>query len=263
MKLLMQAASFYALKICGLVLSQLAFILLAFNLTGCAFEEPTVISITEPIPIPVPVPQDENLKNEIIRLEKLIAEKDELIKKQHIRQQGQSHALREVNKEAARAQVKLYRLATKPSTASAIAEVEVALEHLKRVKISSSDQVLQIQAQRLLESASLFYSKDEYAAAMNYVAQANHLIGLIIDKSRKKVSNINYSLLVFHTPLILRAKTNVNLRKDPNTDAQILGILKKDTVLIANANHGSWLRVQTDENQGWVLSTMLEIKESR
>ena len=260
MRLLIQATLFYSLKIAGLVLNQLAIILLALNLTGCVSQEPTVISITEPIP--VSTPQDGILKNEIIRLEKLIAEKDELIKRQHVRQQSQAHVLREVNKEATRAQVKLHRLATKPSTASAIAELEVALVHLKQVKISLPDQILQILAHRLLETASVFYSKDQYASAMNYVAQANHLIGLIINQDRKKVSDINYSLLEFHTPVILRTKSNVNLRKEPNASAQILGVLKKGTVLAANANQGTWLRVQADENQGWVLGTILEIEEN-
>ena len=260
-KLLIKAISIYSFKISSLIVYQLAFILFILNLTGCASKEPKVISVIEPVP--VSASQHEDLKNEIARLEKLIAEKDALIKNQNIRQQSQAHVLREVNKEATRAQVKLHRLATKPSTASAIAEIEAALEHLKQVKISSFDQILQIQAQRLLETATLFYSKDQYAAAMNHVAQANHFISLIADQNRKKVSHIDHSLLEFHIPVRLRTKKNVNLRKEPNAYAQVLGILKKNTVLSANANQGPWLRIQTDKNQGWILSTMLEIEESR
>ncbi len=258
MKLLAQTTSFSLLRIFIVAVYQLLFILFALILSGCVSKEPVVISVIEPVP--TPAPQDEDLKNEIARLEKIIAEKDELIKNQKIRQQSQAHVLRETNKEATRAQVKLHRLATKPSTASAIAEVEAALAHLKQVKISSFDQILQIQAQRLLETATLFYSKDQYAAAMNHVAQANNFISLILDQNRKKASHIDHFLLEFHIPVRLRTNKNVNLRKEPNTNAQVLGTLKKDAVLTANANQGPWLRVQTDKHQGWVLHTMVELQ---
>lgn len=240
----------------------LAFILLVLNLAGCVSKEPMVISVIEPVP--TPTSQDEDLRNEITRLEKLVAEKDKLIKSQNILQQNQAQVLKEANKEATRAQVKLHRLATKPSTASAIAELEVALAHLKHEKISSSDQVLQIQAQRLLDTASVFYSEDHYASAMNQIAQANQLVSLIKDQDLKKISKVSPSLIEFHTPVKLRTKTSVKLRKEPNAHAQVLDTLKKDTELAANANQGSWLRVQTsDKKQGWVLSTTLEVEENR
>lgn len=252
--------SFKLLKNFNSVLGQqLIIIPLILGLIGCATQGSTVVSITEPIP--APVIQTENLQNEILRLEKLIAEKDAQIKNQQNRQQNQANVLKEVNKEVTRAQVKLHRLATKPSTASAIAETEVALEHLKQEKITSSDQILQIQAQRLLEIASVYYAKDEYAVAMNYISQANQLISLIVDQNQKKVVNLNHALIEFHTPMILRTKTKVNLRKEPNGHAQILSTLKKDTTLAANANLGSWLRVSTNGSQGWVLNTMLEPEE--
>ncbi len=259
-KLLIQAISFYLFKISSVGVYQLAFILLVLNLSGCASKEPIVISVIEPVS--VPTSQDEDLKNEIARLEKLVAEKDELIKSKNILQKSQAHVLREVNKEATRAQVKLHRLATKPSTASAIAEVEAALEHLKQIKISSFDQILRIQVQRLLETATLFYSKDQYAAAMNHVAQANNFIGLISDQNRKRVTHVDQFLLEFHIPVRLRTIKNVFLRKEPNQYAPILSTLKKDTVLVANANQGPWLRVQTDEAQGWVLNTMLDMEKN-
>lgn len=261
-KLLTQAISIYSLRVSSLMVYQLpAFILLILNLTGCASKEPLVIPVVEPVP--VSASQYEDLKNEIARLEKLIAEKDELIRNQQIRQQSQARVLREANKEATRAQVKLHRLATKPSTASAIAEVEAALEQLKRVRISPFDRILQIQAQRLLETATLFYSKEQYVAAMNHVAQANNFIGLILDQNRKRVTHVDNSLLEFHIPVRLRTIKNAFLRKEPNQYAQVLSTLKKDTVLTANANQGPWLRIQTDKNQGWVLYTLLEIEQDR
>jgi hypothetical protein len=261
MKLSIRALSFSFLGISKAAVYQWLVIFLALILTGCASKEPVAISVAEPVSMPDS--QYEELKNEIARLEKIIVEKDALIKNQQIRQQSQAHVLRETNKEATRAQVKLHRLATKPSTASAIAEVEAALEYLKQVKLSSFDQILQMQAQQLLETASLFYSKDKYAAAMNHITQANSFISLILDQNRKRITHIDHSLLEFHIPVRLRTIKNAFLRKEPNQHAQILTTLKKDTALTANANQGPWIRIQTDKQQGWVLYTMLEREENR
>ncbi|MCC7091925.1 MAG: SH3 domain-containing protein [Nitrosomonas sp.] len=241
--------------------SSFLFLLPILILAGCAPQKPILIPVVESVP--APEPQYEELKNEIARLEKIIAEKEEVIKNQQLRQQSQAHVLRETNKEAARAQVKLHRLATKPSTASAIAEVEASLEHLKQTRLSSFDQILQMQAQRLLDTATLFYSKEQYAAAMSHVAQANSFIGLIQDEKRKKITHVDPLLLEFHVPVKLRTTKNVNLRKEPNSHARVLSTLKKDTHLIANANQGPWVRIQIDKTQGWVLYTMLERDESR
>lgn len=230
--------------------------IIALLIAGCASQEQAPAPVIEIAP--VTSSQEENLRKEVARLEKLLVEKDELIKNQQIRQQNQALALKEVNKEATRAQVKLHRLATKPGTASAIAETEVALAHLKQTKVSPADQVLQIQAKHLVETASVLYAKDQYASAMNYVAQAKQLISLITTPNHKKTVNDNSALLEFHTPIKLHTKTNVNLRKMPSAHAQLLTTLKKNTQVTANASRGSWLRVQVDEKQGWILNTDLE-----
>ncbi len=240
----------------GHVILVLFFVILA----GCASKEPVAISIAEPVP--ESSPQYEELKNEILRLEKIIADKDELIRNQKMQQQSQAHALRETNKEATRTQVKLHRLATKPSTASAIAEVEASLEHLKQANTSSFDQILQTQAQRLLETATSFYSKDQYAAAMNHIAQANNFIALISDQNRKKVTHVDHFQLEFHVPIRLRTIKNAFLRKEPNPHGVILSTVKKGSILTAIANQGPWLRVQVDRKLGWVLHTMLERETS-
>ena len=230
--------------------------IIALLFAGCASQEQVPAPVIETAPITSA--QEENLRKEVARLEKLLAEKDELIKNQQIRQQNQALALKEVNKEATRAQVKLHRLATKPGTASAIAETEVALAHLKQTKVSPADQVLQIQAKHLVETASVLYAKDQYASAMNYIAQAKRLISLITTPNHKRTVNDNSALLEFHTPIKLHTKINVNLRKMPSAHAQSLITLKKNTQVTANASQGSWLRVQVDEKQGWVLNTSLE-----
>lgn len=231
--------------------------MIALSIAGCASQEQIPAPVVEPAP--VTSSQEISLRNEIARLEKLLAEKDELIKNQQIRQQNQALALREVNKEATRAQVKLHRLATKPGTASAIAETEVALAHLKQMKISPADQVLQIQAKHLVDTASVLFAKDQYASAMNYIAQAKQLISLITTPNNKKTASENNTLLEFHTPIKLHTKTNANLRKLPSAQAQLLATLKKNTAVTANASQGSWLRIQVDDKKGWILNTALEV----
>lgn len=245
------------LKISSSHSKYLTTVILIIGLAGCATPEPLPEPVVEASP--VVNSQEDNLRLEIARLEKIIAEKDELIKSQQIRQQNQARALKEVNKEATRAQVKLHRLATKPSTASAIAETEVALDQLRQTKIPATEQILLVQAQHLTERASALYTEDQFASAMNYVAQAKYLIGLITDPNRKKASNENSMLLEFQTPIKLHTRANANLRKAPNAQSQIIATLKKDTVVTASASQGSWFRVQLEKNSGWILNTGLEV----
>lgn len=231
-------------------------VFLALILAGCVSQE----IVPPPIdpPIPAATYELENFKNQIAHLEQVIAEKDELIKNQQIKQQNQAQALREVNKEATRAQVKLHRLATKPGTASAIAETEVALAHLKQMKISANEQIIQIQAQHLIETASGLYEKDQYAAAMNYVAQAKHLISSQTDPRHKRINMENNMPLEFHAPIKLSTRSAAHLRSAPSNQAKVLTTLKKDTPVAAIASQGSWFRVQINGNEGWILNTMLE-----
>lgn len=228
----------------------------ALIIAGCASQE------IAPPPADPPIPEAnaeiENLKNQIAQLESIITEKDELIRSQQIKQQNQALALREVNKEATRTQVKLHRLATKPGTASAIAETEVALAHLKQSKIPANEQIMQIQAQQLLETASKLYENNQYATAMNYVAQAKQLISSLTDPTRKRINIENNMPLEFHAPIKLSTRSNAHLRNAPNNQAKILTTLKKDTSVTATASQGSWFRVQINGSEGWIHNTLLE-----
>ncbi len=248
------------IKFLGSLLTQVILCLLTLNLTGCASQEP--IPIPDIKPAPVVISQDESLKKEIDRLEKIIVEKDQIIKNQQIKQDNQAQTLQEVNKEVTRTQVKLHRLATKPSTASAIAETEVILERLKQTQIPATDQILEVQAQHLVETASVLFTQDQFSAAMNYVAQAKQLIDLITHPNRKKTTDENNSFFEFNTPIQLHTKTNVNMRTSPSANAKIISTLKKDTKVSANASLGSWLRVQFDQDQGWVSNTGLEVRKN-
>jgi uncharacterized protein YgiM (DUF1202 family) len=257
MRFLFSFISFFSIKF-SRSLFQVTLCLFTLNLIGCASQEPIPVPVIEPLP--VAAPQDESLKKEIDRLEKIIAEKDKVIREQQIKQNNQAQTLQEVNKEAARTQVKLHRLATKSSTASAIAETEVSLERLKQAQIPAADQILQVQAHHLVETASILFTQDQFAAAMNYIAQAKQLIDLITHPNRKKISDDDNSFFEFNTPIQLHTKTNVNIRTAPNANAKIISMLKKDTKVSANASLGSWLRVQSGQDQGWVFSIGLEVR---
>ena len=250
--------SFFSIKFSRSLLTQVTLCLFTLNLIGCASQESIPVPVIEPLP--VATAEDESLKKEIERLEKIIAEKDKVIRDQQIKQNNQAQTLQEVNKEAARTQVKLHRLATKSSTASAIAEAEVSLEHLKQAQIPAADQILQVQAHHLVETASILFAQDQFAAAMNYVAQAKQLIDLIAHPNRKKTVDDNDFFFEFNTPIQLHTKTNVNIRTAPNANAKIISMLKKDTKVSANASLGSWLRVQSGQDQGWVFSIGLEVR---
>ncbi|MFZ1852028.1 MAG: SH3 domain-containing protein [Nitrosomonas sp.] len=230
--------------------------LIVIAISGCVIPEKEATIPEEKPQQPIISENEQHLKKEVARLEKLVAEKDALIKNQKVRQIDQANVIRETNKEATRTQVKLHRLATKPGTASAIAELETTLAQLKQEKTTAFDRVLTIQAQHLLETSTAFYSKDQYATAMNHVSQANNFVRAIrLDPKMKKVSHMDYPQLDFHIPVELRATKNFKLYKSPDTQSKILLSVKKDTILKAIANEGAWLKVLIDTSQGWIENT--------
>ncbi|SEK40392.1 SH3 domain-containing protein [Nitrosovibrio tenuis] len=201
--------------------------------------------------------EKEAQQQEIERLQKLLAEKDTYIRSQQARQQDQAKTLQQTSSQAAHAQVKLRRLATRPAAASTIAEAEIFIESLQSSPMISAEQLLQNQARRLLEAATALYAVDNYAAAMDYAAQAREFIDMLKNnRTRKAADQISVSL---QTPIPLRAAVKSNLRQKPGLQYAVLGILAKDTTMIAEAYHGDWLQVQTaDGRSGWVLNTLVE-----
>jgi len=196
-------------------------------------------------------------QQEIERLQKLLGEKDAFIRNQQVRQQDQAKTLQETSSQAAHAQIKLRRLATRPAAASTIAEAEISLEGLKPSPVSDTERMLQTQAQRLLAAATASYTEDNYALAMDQAAQAREFIDMVTNnRIRKAADQIPVSL---QTPIPLRVTVNSNLRQKPGLKGAPLGILKKDSTMTAEAYQGDWLQVQTaDGRSGWVLSTLVE-----
>ncbi len=206
--------------------------------------------------------EKEAQQQEIERLQKSLAEKDVLIRSQQARQQDQAKTLQETSSQAAHAQIKLRRLATRPAAASTIAEAEISLESLKASQAAHAEQLLQTQAQRLLVAATASYAEDNYAAAMDQAAQAREFIDMVKNSRIRKTSGqIPVSL---KTPLPLRAITDSNLRQKPGLRSAVIGILKKDSTMTAEAYQENWLQVQTaDGRSGWVVNTLVEAQAGK
>lgn len=201
--------------------------------------------------------EKEAQQQEIERLQKLLAEKDAFIRSQQARQQDQAKTLQETSSQAAHAQIKLRRLATRPAAASTIAEAEISLESLKSSPATHAEQLLQTQAQRLLAAATASYAEDNYAVAMDQAAQAREFTDMVKNSRLRKTPD--QILVSLQTPIPLRATVNSNLRQKPGLKSAVLGILKKDSTITAEAYQGDWLQVQTaDGRSGWVLNTLVE-----
>jgi vacuolar-type H+-ATPase subunit I/STV1 len=198
-------------------------------------------------------------QNEIERLQKLLAEKEAQIRAQQARQQDQAKTLQETSSQAAHAQVKLRRLATRPAAASTIAEVEIALENLKSTPLSSTEQALGIQAKRLLDAAATSYSEDNYGAAMDQAAQAGEFIDMVKNNRLRKASDPHQVTVSLQIPIPMRAVANANLRHKPGVGGMVASVLQKDSLITSEAYRGDWLLVQTvDGRSGWVLNTLVE-----
>ncbi len=248
-------------------------LLVGLNIAGCGI--PIKSSIPEPEPETVAaVPEarakvqceielekleaeKEAQQQEIERLQKVLTEKDAQIRSQQARQQDQAKTLQETSSLAAQAQVKLRRLATRPAAASAIAEVEMMMGNLKSSPMAGSEEILQTQAQRLLNAATTSYAEENYASAMDHAAQAREYIDMVTNNRTRKTSDqLTVSLQV---PIPLRTTSNSNLRQKPGLSAPLVTTLKRDALMIAEAYRGDWLYVMTaDGRAGWVLNTLVE-----
>jgi uncharacterized protein YgiM (DUF1202 family) len=198
-------------------------------------------------------------QQEIERLQKLLAEKEAQIRTQQVRQQDQAKTLQKTSSQAAHAQVKLRRLATRPAAASTIAEAEMVMDNLESSPITAAEQILQTQAQRMLNAATASYAEDNYGAAMDHAAQASEFIDMIKSNRSRKASDPRHVSVSLQVPIPLRVTANSNLRQQPSLSATVLGVIKKDSAITAEAYRGDWLQVQTaDGRSGWVLNTLVE-----
>lgn len=238
-------------------------LLLGLNITGCNNILPRTSpneDLTE-IPTPSLLALYTAQQHEIEHLKRLLAEKETQLRSLQARQQDHARMLQETTNQAVRAKVKLRRLATQSSTASTIAEVEVTMKNLQSFQNTVSESAPQAQAQYLLDVATASYTKGDYTAAMDHAAQSRELINMVANNRARKASDSRKVTVPFQIPIVLRVRNDSNLRREPRDSAAVVGILKKDSVLTAQAYQGDWLRVQTDDGRlGWLLNTLAEVQ---
>lgn len=199
----------------------------------------------------------ENQQQRIKELEQQLVKKNVEIKQKSIREKEQEQVIEAATHEITRTQIKLHRLATRSSSASLIAEAEVAMDALTRQVSDASDVQLKTQAKQLLDAAELYFSQNDYAAATHYASQSVEFINMIADSNRELS---NRPTVAFNLPIRLQAIANVNLRQAPTRHAAVRAVLKKEVHLTATAYQGNWLRVQTENNlQGWVSNTLIKV----
>jgi SH3-like domain-containing protein len=59
----------------------------------------------------------------------------------------------------------------------------------------------------------------------------------------------------------LRVTVDSNLRRQPLGKAPVIGVLKKDSPLVAHAYKGSWMQVETEDGRsGWVDQMRLGVR---
>ncbi len=244
-------------------LLKLCVVVSVIHLSGCASIEVPVEELPDIEEVP-PLNEDqqrviESQEKRIKELEQRLAEKNIEIKQKSIREKEQEQVIEAASHEITRAQIKLHRLATRSSSASLIAEAEVAMGALKRRAggNNASDAPLQAQAQQLLDAAGLYFSQNDYASATHYASQSVEFINMTADSNRELP---NRPTVAFNLPIRLQTIANANLRQAPAMNAAVRTVLKEGTYLTATAYQGSWLRVQTENSmQGWVSNTLIKV----
>jgi hypothetical protein len=188
-----------------------------------------------------------------------LANRDAELRELRSSQRDQVKVLQESTREAARAKVKLRRLATQADAASYIAEVEVAMESLRSSPGAKSDVQLMVLAQGLLESTAAPFAQGDYGEAMDRAAQAEELIALLAHYPVRPGSRPRVPGEVpLQVAIPLKVTVDSNLRRQPLAKAPVVRVLKKDSLLVAHAYKGSWMHVETEDGRsGWVDQTRL------
>lgn len=248
-------------------------ILIGLGLIGCAHRQPTLplpnstfdhmlpkLEKTAVIPLPKKLPCVRRYQEEISRLKRLLAEKDELIRGLSIREMGREQVLQETTSEFSRTKSQLHRLATQPEAASKIAEVEVLMDALKQTELEESDFALQSLAQRLLDVATIAYRQMDYSSVMNYAAQSREFISMVANSARKTLES-RHVTVILRTPVTLRITRSTDLRAEPSSQSESRGLLAKNSAVTATAYQNNWLQLQTEDGRiGWIQNTVVDIR---
>ena len=245
-----------------------AALLLAAALSAC-------VTLPPPAPEPAPVspaadvpvreracPSCDDQNREIARLRQDLAQRDADLRDLRSSQRDQVKVIQESTREVARAKVKLRRLATQADAASYIAEVEVGLQALRNAPGAPRAIPLQALAEGILQATAAPFAQGDYGAAMDLAAQAEQLVAVVADERGRRASPARVAgETTFQVPVSLRVTADSKLRRQPLGTAAIIGVLPKESALIAHAYKGSWLRVETASGRaGWVEQTRLGVR---
>lgn len=242
--------------------------LLSSALSGCATPPPAEPPPPPLTPVPVPqvatireptCPSCEEQNREVARLRQDLANREGELRDLRSNQRDQVKVLQESTREVTRAKVKLRRLATQADAASYIAEVEVAMESLRGSMRATSPIPLMVLAQDILESTAAPFAQGEFGMAMDRAAQAEQLIALVAHYQGRPGSRPRVPGEVpLQVAIPLKVTIDSNLRRQPLGKSPVVGVLKKDSPLVAHAYKGSWLQVETEDGRsGWVDQTQL------
>jgi hypothetical protein len=243
---------------------------LGLAVSGCATppsEPPAGPAPAPPAPVAATVPEPacpscDEQHREIARLRQDLAGREAELRELRASQREQVKVIQESTREAARAKVKLRRLATQAEAASYIAEVEVALASLRAAPGAAATSPLLDLAQAMIAATAGPFAQGDYGAAMDRAAQAEQLIAVAADlqagsKARARASG--EVLLQVSIPLSVTIEGQ--LRRQPLRSAPVAGVLKKDAPVVARAYKGSWLRVEAEDGRsGWFEPSRLGVR---
>lgn len=208
------------------------------------------------IPVPEKMPVVKAYQHEIVRLKRLLAEKDKLIQSQTTGEldsvQAQGQVLLEPASGIGQTKSQQYRLATKPEVASKIAEAEVSLGMLKQSAAAKHSSALLSLAQSFLDVALLAYERTDFNNGMSYAAQSQQCTEMIMRLTESSYEQ-QPSIVTLRTPLLLQTRQKEALKATPGSDVETLDMLARNTPVNATAYHGHWLHVEIrDGRSGWI-----------
>jgi hypothetical protein len=216
-------------------------------ISGCA-------SLSSPV---ATCPSCEEQNRETARLRQDLAAREAELRELRSSQREQQKVIEESTREAARAKVKLRRLATQAEAASYIADVEVALESLRAARDATPFLEL---AQSLVASTAAPFAEGDYATVMDRAEQAEQMIAVMADVQSRSRSR-GASEVLLRVPIALRVVADSPLRRQPRRNVASAGVLKQGSPVVARAYKGSWLRVETEDTRsGWVEPSRLRAR---
>jgi len=223
-------------------------------LGGCVTSPPAEPPPRVLVPPETTCPSCEQQTREIARLRQDLAHREAEVRDLRSGQRDQVKELQESTREATRAKVRLRRLATRADAASYIAEVEVGMAALRASLGGGPPVALLVLAQDILASTAAPFALGDYGGAMDRAAQAEQLVAMVAyaqlrNRSRRRVPGE----VPLQVSIPLRVTIDSNLRRQPLGKAPVVGMLKKDSPLLAHAYKGNWMRVETEDGRsGWV-----------